>query len=103
MLAAEEIATARQREKAERSAIEQARMKRERAAAWVTYLDGLVGREAELWRQVARSLKPSAPKRTARRFKLFEISMTSAIVTVVAKNSQRASDRCVSDTRSDRA
>jgi hypothetical protein len=52
LAAAEERAEIRKRQEAERHAKEQARRQQERAAARAAYLDGLTGREEELWRQV---------------------------------------------------
>ncbi len=50
--AAEQHAEKRRREVERRKAEEQARLERERAAARAKYLDGLVGREDQLWQQV---------------------------------------------------
>ena len=52
LAAAEERAKAEQRAKEEREAQERARRQREEAIARAKQLDGLVGREEELWRQI---------------------------------------------------
>lgn len=60
--AAEERAKARRRREAEQAAAERARREREAAAARAKYLDGLTGREAELWRQVEALVEMKRPK-----------------------------------------
>ncbi len=52
LAAAREQAERRRREEERRRAEEQARLERERAAARASYLDGLAGREEELWQRV---------------------------------------------------
>lgn len=59
----------REREEAERAAQARARWEREEAAARAKYLDGLVGREQDLWRQVdsmADSKRPTEYDRAVR-------------------------------------
>ena len=60
--AAEEQTEARRRQEAERKAAERARREREQAAARTTYLDSLVGRQEELWRQVEMLIETKRPK-----------------------------------------
>jgi hypothetical protein len=60
--AAEARAAERRRREAERRAAERARQEREAAAARVRYLDGLVGREEELWGRVDALVDTKRPK-----------------------------------------
>jgi hypothetical protein len=60
--AAEERAEARRREEAAREAAERARLEREQAATRSRYLDGLAGREDELWRQAEALIERTQPK-----------------------------------------
>ena len=60
--AAEARAAERDRREAARRAAEQARQERERAAARATYLDGLVGREEGLWRQIEALVETKRPQ-----------------------------------------
>ena len=60
--AAEQRAGRRRRREAERAARQRAREARERAAARAAYLDSLVGREAELWREVETLAETKRPK-----------------------------------------
>ncbi len=59
---ARERAETRRREEAERKAAERTRREREQAAARAKHLDSLVGREAELWRQVEALVEIKRPK-----------------------------------------
>ena len=59
---ARERAETRRRQEAERKAAERARREREQAAARAKYLDSLVGREEELWRQVESLVETKRPK-----------------------------------------
>ncbi len=62
LLAAAERRTARrQRAEAERAARERERQQREQAAARARYLDGLAGREADLWGQVDALIATKRP------------------------------------------
>jgi hypothetical protein len=60
--AAEQRAERRRRREAERAARQREREARIRAAARAAYLDSLVGREAELWRQVEALAETKRPK-----------------------------------------
>ena len=60
--AAEQRAERRRRREAERAARQREREARERAAARAAYLDSLVGREAELWREVETLAETKRPK-----------------------------------------
>jgi hypothetical protein len=60
--AAEERAQARRRAEAERAAREQARREKEAAVARAAYLDGLGGREEDLWRQVEALIDTKRPQ-----------------------------------------
>lgn len=62
LAAADERTAARRRQEAEREAAERARQEREEAAARATYLDSLVGREEELWREVEALIEMARPK-----------------------------------------
>jgi hypothetical protein len=59
---AERRTKARRRQEAEQAARERERRAAEQAAARRVYLDGLVGREAELWRQVEVLVDTKRPK-----------------------------------------
>lgn len=56
------LAEQKKRKAAERAAQEQARRAREQAAARARHLDGLAGREQELWRQVEAAIQTRQPK-----------------------------------------
>lgn len=58
---AEERTEVRRRQEAERKAAERARLAQERAAARAAYLDGLAGREEDLWRQVEALVETKRP------------------------------------------
>ena len=60
--AADARAELRRREEAERRAAAEARHAREQAAARARHLDGLVGREEELWREVDELIETKRPK-----------------------------------------
>jgi hypothetical protein len=60
--AAEQRTERRRRREAERAARQREREARERTAARAAYLDSLVGREAELWRQVEALAEAKRPK-----------------------------------------
>ena len=62
LAAAEALAAERRRQEAERRAAERAQRQREQAAARARYLDGLVGREEELWGQVDSLAEAKRPK-----------------------------------------
>jgi hypothetical protein len=61
LAAAEERAEARRREEAARRAEERARRKQEEAAAREKHLDGLVGREEEIWSRVGALVETKKP------------------------------------------
>jgi hypothetical protein len=56
------LAAEKQRKAAERAAREQARRAREQAAARARHLDGLAGREEELWRQAEAAIQTRQPR-----------------------------------------
>jgi hypothetical protein len=60
-VAAEQRAEARRRAAAKRAAEERARREREQAAARARYLDGLAGREPELWQRVEALIETKRP------------------------------------------
>lgn len=62
LAAAEELTEARRREEERRKAEEQARLARERAAARARHLDGLAGREEELWLRAEALIAMKRPK-----------------------------------------
>jgi hypothetical protein len=57
------LAEEKRRKAAERAAKEQARRAREQAAARARHLDGLAGREEELWRRVEAAIQTRQPKK----------------------------------------
>jgi hypothetical protein len=59
---AKERAETRRREEAAREAAERARREREQAVARVKYLESLVGREEQLWREVEALVEAKRPK-----------------------------------------
>jgi hypothetical protein len=61
LAAAERHATERKRQEAERRATEKARRDREQAAARAKYLEGLQGREAEIWSRVEALIDTKRP------------------------------------------
>ena len=61
LVAAEQRAEARRRAAAKRAAEERARREREQAAARARYLDGLAGREPELWQRVDALIETKRP------------------------------------------
>jgi hypothetical protein len=61
LVAAEQRAEARRRAAAKRAAEERARRAREQAAARASYLDGLAGREPELWQRVEALIETKRP------------------------------------------
>jgi hypothetical protein len=61
LVAAEQRAEARRRAAAKRAAEERARREREQAAARARYLDGLTGREPELWQRVEALIETKRP------------------------------------------
>ena len=62
LTAAGERAESRRREQAEREARERARRAREEAAARAAYLEGLAGREEDLWRRVEALVETKRPE-----------------------------------------
>jgi hypothetical protein len=61
LAAAEQRAETRRRKAAERAAQERARREREQAAARARYLDGLAGREPDLWQRVDALIEMKRP------------------------------------------
>jgi hypothetical protein len=61
LAAADTRAEERRRQEAARQAAEQARLAREQAAARARYLDSLVGREEQLWRQAEALIETKRP------------------------------------------
>jgi hypothetical protein len=62
LAAAERHAEERRRQEAERRAAERARRERDQAVARASYLEGLKGREPEMWRQVESLIATKRPK-----------------------------------------
>jgi hypothetical protein len=62
LTAAERYGEERRRREAKRAAAERARQEREQAAARAKYLEGLQGREPELWGRVEELIKTKKPK-----------------------------------------